>query len=458
MDLRPYQHDIINEVRAHMARGVKRILIRSATGSGKTVLATHMLKSAAEKNIPCFFNVHRRELIKQSASAFNKSDLRYGITSAGFQPEYNELVQLCSIGSLPNRLHKLRSPGLILWDESHRLASKSWTDLFNKFPKAYHILLTATPERLDGKGLADYADVIVNGPEIKWLIDNKYLADYDYYRPGNIDMTGVKKEMGDYSKAHSVALVDKPAITGCAVAEYKKIAMGKRCLGFAITIEHSNHVVDSYKAAGIPAAHIDGSTPIYLRDQILKDFASGELKYVSNVGLCGEGFDLPSLDGVQMLRPSASLAWYLQVCGRALRADGDKVAFILDHVGNFNRHGMPCQERSWSLDGRAGRKKNGDRAMPVKICDKCYGAQYRGPTHCKYCGHEFTLTQREIEEIEGELSKVDKEKIMLENKKERGMAKTYDDLVKLGYSRGYKNPEKWAGIIHKSREVKRGRK
>lgn len=455
LDLYPDQQKIIEDIREHMRRGTKRILLQSPTGSGKTIMASSMLKAAADKGLDCLFIVHRRELIKQSVKAFDKFQVRHGIVSAGFQPDYKQLVQLCSIGSLPRRLNKIRTPKLILWDEASHCASKSWSTVFKQFPDAYHILLTATPERLDGKGLSDFADVIVSGQSIEWLIQNKRLADYDYYNPGKIDMAGVKKEMGDYSKAHSVALVDKPAITGSVVDEYVKHASGKRCLGFAITIEHSNHIVDQFKARGIPAMHLDGSTPMNIRDRVLKDFESGELKYLCNVGLFGEGFDLPGLDAVSLIRPTASLSWYLQAVGRVLRYVPGKQAIIIDHVGNIDRHGLPCRERKWSLEGKAGRLKNGERLAPVKICKKCYGAQPAGSLVCKYCNEEFEVNPREIEEIPGELTKVDKEKMKLMAKQERGGARTYDDLVKLGYARGYKSPEKWAHIINQAREAKR---
>jgi DNA repair protein RadD len=456
MQLRPYQNTLLDETRGHMLRGIKKILIQSPTGSGKTILTASMLMTAASKGMDSFFVVHRRELVKQSCLTFDKVGLSHGIIAAGFAPDINRKVQICSIDSLRSRLSKLnKRPKLIVWDEAHHLASASWAKIFNEFNDAYHILLTATPERLDGKGLKNYADVLLNGPSVRWLIENGYLADYVAYAPNQISMAGIKKQMGDYSKSESAALIDKPSITGSAVKEYMKVGYGKRFIGFAITIEHSHHIVEEYKAAGIPAAHLDGESPSNYRDQVLKDLASGELKYVSNVGLFSEGFDLPSLDGLQMLRPTASLSMYLQMCGRPLRPDGDKVAIILDHVGNIERHGLPCDERKWSLDGKAGRSKNGERVTPVKICKKCYATQPSGNGLCAYCGAVFEIKEREIEQIDGELSKVDKEKMKLAAKKERQTAGTYEDLVKLGYARGYKSPEKWAMIIHKSREAKK---
>lgn len=456
MKLRPYQHDILNEARALMAKGTKRILIQSPTGSGKTVLTAEMLGTAATRGMDSFFIVHRRELVKQSVMTFDRAGLNAGIIAAGFSPDPSRPIQICSIDSLRSRLGKIkRLPRLIVWDEAHHLASASWERVFNQFPDAFHVMVTATPERLDGKGLKGYADVIINGPSVKWLIENKYLADYVAYAPGTVSMAGIKKQMGDFSMSQSAALVDRPTITGSAVAEYKKVAYGKRCIGFAVTIEHSHHIIEQYKAAGIAAAHVDGETPSAVRDQVLKDFASGELKYLSNVGLFGEGFDLPCLDALQMLRPTASLSLYLQMCGRPLRPDGDKVAIILDHVGNIDRHGLPDEERKWSLDGKKGREKNGEKAMPIKICKKCYGAQPSYNRACQYCQEVFEVTSREIEEVEGELSKVDKEKVKLKNRDDQNKARTYEALVELGKRRGYSDPAKWASFIHKSREAKR---
>ena len=456
---RPYQDEILAGVRQHLSSGVRRILIQAPTGAGKTVIAAKIFEGLKNKGNDGLFIVHRRELVKQSIVTFDKFGIPAGAIASGFVPEPRFLCQVCSIDTLRSRLQKLpRRPKLILWDEAHHLASKSWTKVFNYFPDAIHILLTATPERLDGKGLADYADVIVQGPSVRWLIENKFLADYIAYAPSSVDMSGVRKQMGDFSKAESVALVDRPAVIGSAVEEYKKLAYGKRCLGFAVTIEHSHHIVEEYKAAGIAAAHLDGETDMRERDRMLADFVKGDLKYISNVGLFSEGYDCPSLDALQMMRPTASLGMYLQMCGRPLRADGNKVAIILDHVGNIKRHGLPCEERQWGLGGREKRGSKSESDLSVKLCEKCYAAVPVQTRICPYCQAPFEVKEREIIKEDGTLEAIDKEKMRLEKRGETRMARSFEELVELGRSRGYKNPTAWAHFMSKARDEKRAKR
>ena len=153
MELRPYQTAIIDRTRALMKRGVRSIIIESPTGSGKTALTAMMVKTAASKGIRCWFLMHRIELLRQSMITFGSVGVDFGIAAAGFTTDTSKLVQLCSVGTISRRLSKLSAPGLIIYDECHHVAAKSWADIHTAYPLAFHIGLTATPERLDGKGL-----------------------------------------------------------------------------------------------------------------------------------------------------------------------------------------------------------------------------------------------------------------------------------------------------------------
>ena len=452
IQLRDYQNDILNEVRQHMMKGIKKILVEAPTGAGKTVIASEMLSLCKGKSMHAAFMMHRRELVKQSSETLKKFGLDHGVISSGFKENLGEYIQVNSIQTLARRKTKPKFQ-LIIWDEAHHCASATWDKLFNEYPDAFHILLTATPERLDGKGLKDYADVMVRGPKIQWLIDNGFLCDYDIYAPSQVSLKGTRIRFGDFAKDEMVEIIDNPTITGDAIKEYKKLALGKRAVIFCVTVEHSEHVVKQFNEAGIKAVHIDGKTPSAQRDYLLKEFAEGRIDVVSNVALFGEGFDLPQLEVLIQLRPTASMSLYRQMCGRVLRMyKGKERALILDHVGNASRHGLPCTEIEWSLEGRDKKKRDKDGTAPVRTCERCFLTQPSMIKACQSCGLVFKISEREITEVEGELAKLDKEKMKLQQKREKSSARTLEDLIALGKARKYKNPAAWAGHVFNSRK------
>lgn len=457
LKLRPYQEEIVNNTRELMLKGQKNILIRSATGSGKTALTVDMLGKAAKKGKRSFFCVHRRELINQSSQAFVKANVHHGIISSGFKETRDNLISIASIPSLGHRLHKYPSPDLIVWDECHHIAAGTWSKIYDAYPNAFHIGLTATPERLDGRGLSDHFQNMVEGPSVKYLIDNDYLADYKLYMPSNIDLTGVKRSMGDYNRSQLNDILDKPTIIGKAVNEYKKYAANKRAVVFCASVKHSEHTVAAFNVSGIPAKHLDGKTPTAERDYAIRQFANGTIKILSNVDLFSEGFDVPAMEAVILLRPTQSLALYLQQIGRVLRYIPGKTAIILDHVGNVLRHGLPDEDRVWSLNGR---EKNTKQQIgpSIRVCKNCFAAQLPGSTSCKYCNCEFEIQSREIDEQDGELTEVNPELLKWKKKRARqqqGMAQTKQDLVELAKNRGYKNPHGWAHMIFQARQRKK---
>ena len=438
-----------------MRQGVKSVLIQSPTGSGKTLLTAHMLGTSAERGMPSWFIVHRRELIKQSAIAFDGEGIEHGIISACFESNRTKLIQIASIQTLVRRFHKYRVPNLIVWDECHHIAANSWSKIFDQYPNAFHIGLTATPERLDGTGLSKWFRRMVKGPTVPWLIQNGYLSPYKIYAPSSPDLHNVRTRMGDYVGTELQSIVDKPKITGCAIDHYKKYADGKRAIVFCTSIVHSQHVVEQFLKAGVPAEHVDGETESGVRDEAIKRFRSGKTKILSNVELFGEGFDVPCIEAAILLRPTQSLGLYLQQVGRSLRpSEGKSHSIILDHAGNCSSHGLPDEEREWSLDGRAKKKKGTPNT--VRICPKCFAAQNRGPQFCNFCGHKFEIESREVAEVDGELEEVDVAEIKRMRKIEQGQARSLEQLIALGKARGYKSPFWWAQNVMRCRQQKVG--
>src|SRR5690348_5764665 len=177
LTLRPFQEDMIQAARVSL-RAHKSILLQAPTGAGKTVLSAYMTGSAVSKGKRVWFVVHRRELVNQSARTFNFVGIQHGIIAAGYDPNWRRPVQIAGIQTLARRLQRLQPPDIIIWDESHHVAAKSWETIFRFYPEAHHVGLTATPQRLDGKGLGKYFEDMIVGPSTAWLIENGYLSPY----------------------------------------------------------------------------------------------------------------------------------------------------------------------------------------------------------------------------------------------------------------------------------------
>nr|DAQ54380.1 MAG TPA: Type I site specific restriction modification protein [Caudoviricetes sp.] len=450
--LRPYQSDLISQARDLIRAGEKSILIQAPTGSGKTALTAHMLGSAAERDHQSWFVVHRRELVRQSARTFYSVGIPHGIVASGFQGAVLQPVQICSVQTLAQRHTRMRRPKLIVWDECHHVAAASWAKIHEAYPDAIHIGLSATPERLDGTGLISWFKNIITGPSVSSLIDDGFLAPYRLFAPSRPDLGGVHTRMGDFVRSEAAAVMDKPSITGDAVAHYRKLAAGKRAVVFCTSIEHSQHVVAQFRAAGFSAEHVDGETNPHDRDAALRRFESGETLILSNVELFGEGVDIPGIEVAILLRPTQSLSLYLQQVGRALRpAPGKTEAIILDHAGNALRHGLPDDDRAWSLDGSKKKRKARDAAdVPVKQCPKCFSVVRSQVMRC-VCGHQWIPQGREVNEVAGELQEVDPSLLRRQKYREQASAKSLDDLIRLGAARGYRNPRAWALHVFQAR-------
>lgn len=467
LTLRSYQVDLIDRVRVAL-RSHRSVVAQLATGGGKTALATKMLRTVSEKKAPSMFVVHRQELIDQTMRTFAEFDLPFGVISAGFTPAPNALIQIASIDTLRARLMKdaaflTRRPRFVIWDECHHIAAAGWSFVKQQFENSQHVGLTATPERLDGKGLRGHFDHMECGPPMEWLIDNGYLSKYRAFMPSIPDLSRVHTERGDFVAIENEAAMDKPSITGDAVSHYLQHARGRRALAFCVSVKHSRHVVEQFNQSGIIAWHLDGTTNRGERRKAIAAFRRGEIKVLSNVDLFGEGFDVPAAECSIMLRPTKSTSLFLQQCGRVLRPlEGKAPAILLDHAGNLARHGFPDDHRDWTLDGRD-KAKEEKAPVDLKTCPKCAFAHRVGPPHCPACGFAYQKKPRQVELRDGALGEVDVEAMRAARKREvsdavynavraapvdatadEKFALSLDALIAIGKARGYKAPDRWA--------------
>jgi superfamily II DNA or RNA helicase len=433
---------MLAQARAHLRAGTSSIVMQAPTGAGKTVMVAHMVATAAQRGHTCWFLAHRRELIQQGSGTFQECGVPHGIIAAGLDANDSCGVQVASVQTVSRRLHRLAKPTMIVWDECHHVAARSWARIREENPQAIHIGLTATPERLDGHGLDRWFEAIVVGPSVETLTADGWLSPFRIFAPALPDLSGVRTRYGDYARDDLAKAIDRPRIVGNAVEHYRRVMDGRRAVVFACTVLHSTHLAAAFREAGIVAEHVDGSTKTDERDAAVERFRSGETRILCNVELFGEGFDLPAMEGAILCRPTQSLSMYLQQCGRALRPyPGKDEAIILDHAGNCYRHGFPSDERTWSLQGREKRtRRQLEQEVKVRICPSCFGAMPQDVVVCAYCGHKFEPRQDLPSHQEGELEEVQPRAKL----REAGRARDFDSLVALGESRGYRYPELWA--------------
>jgi len=455
MKLYDDQCELLDAARASL-RTHRRIILTGSTGFGKTVIALEITANAVARGKRVLFLCHRRELVRQTSRAFWKSGVAHGMVMAG-RTLSDVPANVGVINTVVNRIEKMRAPDIIIIDECHRSVSPSYLRVVEAWPDAIIIGLTATPERTDGKGLGQVYTDIVQARPMRWLIDSGRLCDYEIIAPAStLSLADVDIRAGDYATEQLAAAVDKPTITGDAVQAYIDHANGERCMVFCVTIEHSQHVAESYRARGIPCEHVDGNHTDAERDAIFGRLRSGETLVVTSVQLAIEGLDVPAISVVQFLRPTASMIVYMQAIGRGLRVEpGKRRLLVLDQVGNWTRHGLPDDVREWSLEGRKSKRRKAGDTEPdvnVKQCRKCYSVFRTGPSACPKCGEPVPGGGRAAPEtVDGTLVRIDPATVRREQRREQGGARTIEELVLVGVRRGMKLPAEWAATVFAAR-------
>lgn len=397
--LRPYQVTAVSEVRESLAES-NRVVLQMPTGAGKTRAATELTDGTGV----VWFVCHRREIVRQASAALTAVGVPHAVAAPGYPRDPLARVQVCSVGSMRRRMLRYPKPRKIILDECHHVAAHTWSALLAAFPDAEHIGLTATPTRTDGQGLGNWFDSLVTGPSIAALMEQGYLCQYRLFAPTTPNLSRVRLRRKDYDQAEADRVMRDPRIVGDAVATYLQHAHGKRAVAFANSVAASLELVERFIAAGVPARHVDGRTSAAERDQAVSDLAAGRILVLSNYGVFTEGFDVPAIDAVILLRPTKSLSLYLQMVGRCLRpSPGKEHALILDHAGLVHEHGFPDAAIEWTLAGREARE-GGERKKSVMTCPKC-GRAHRPMPKCPECGHAYPKAVVR-QAVEGELAEL----------------------------------------------------
>jgi superfamily II DNA or RNA helicase len=357
--LRDYQQRAIAAIYQEWRHKKYAVLLAMPTGSGKTRTFSEIAQHFASRNEQVLLLCHREELLRQSQQTLEAiAGVPVGLIQGDRPLNLDRLIQCASVQTLVRRLEsgqiKLPDVSLAIVDEAHLSLAASYLTIISHLPRALVLGVTATPCRLDGRGFDELYDTLVLGPEVAKLIERGYLADYDILTPESFiptDDQSIRITGGDFNLGDLAERIDRRYVAGKAVEAYMQHARGKRCVVFAINIEHSKAIAERYQAEGITAEHIDGDTVTKERQAILARFRSGETRVLSNVNLFTEGFDLPEIEVVQLCRPTQSVALHLQMVGRGLRPKRGQKALILDHAGNCLRLGGPRARRGWTLQG-----------------------------------------------------------------------------------------------------------
>ena len=288
---------------------------------------------------------------------------------------------------------------LIIVDEAHHAVAKTYRTLWEMWPEAKFLGLTATPCRLSGEGFGDLFDVLLQSEDIQWFIDKGWLSDFEYVsaRPDSLMMHqigGLQKRGadGDYQTKEMATVMDVPESIAHLYDSYEAFAQGKKGIVYAINQEHARHIAAYYQRKGVNCAVIDSTTPTKERDAIVEAYKTslwgqapkqsatwglapevsrkGQVDVIVNVDIFSEGFDCPEVEFIQLARPTLSLNKYLQQVGRGMRvSEGKECVLILDNVGLYQMFGLPTDARDWRLmfEGRLAGKGQTGEEMPVFV-------------------------------------------------------------------------------------------
>lgn len=410
MTLRPYQSQAVDSIRLLFRQGKRRVLLHLATGGGKTVVFSYILKSLVERGKRGLMVVRGRHLVDQASDRLTREQVPHGILMNGRPTKLGMPLYVCSIDTL--RARDMAPPAdLIVIDEAHMATSPSYRDLIARYPDAFILGVTATPY-MHGS-IEHIASEIVSPITIGELVDQGFLVAPRYIVPVTHDLSGVKvASTGDYDVDQLSTFMEQPRVIGDIVTNWLRFGESRPTICFASNVLNSQHLVEKFNEAGIAAEHVEAGTPETERHQVLERLRTGKTKIVSNVGILCTGVDMPHVSCIVMARPTKSLNLYIQQAGRGTRPYTDKKDFLLlDHANNVKEHGFIDMPHEVFLSGYP-KSKKGKPPPPIKTCPVCYAALPAATRVC-YCGHEFQVEKRDNRE-DGELREITRDNLDVE--------------------------------------------
>jgi DNA repair protein RadD len=410
--LRPYQSDLYVRVREAF-RTHRRVLACAPTGSGKTRLFAEMTRASSSRGWNVWIVVPRNELLEQASDELARLGVRHGrIAASGGSVEGRESaaydVHVVSKDTLIRRFDKIkRPPQFLIVDEAH-LALDRYIEIAERYPEAKLLGVTATPERLDGRGLSELYEVLVLGPTPAELVEQGHLSGVRYYCPP-ISLKGVHRRGTEYDEEELAALLEKRQIYGKAIEHYTRHAREKPALVYCRSVKAAEETAHRFSAAGYRFENIDGRMSYKRRRALIDGLRDGALDGLTSCDLITYGLDVPRVECVIMLRPTLSRTLFSQMCGRGLRVwPGKTYLVVLDHVGNLQEHGHPLAPYQWNFDGRERRARNVDPAVRARLCPEIDFLYCDRPscTGCPHAPADGKDPRRALEEVDGELVEV----------------------------------------------------
>jgi DNA repair protein RadD len=361
MALRQYQQRLIDDVREAYATGYRSVLMQLGTGGGKTFTAATLIRLSVEKGNRVIFAAHLESLITDTSARLTEAGVAHGIVQADRPTNPTASVQVASLQTLHRRPECRPPADLIIIDECRRAAAPTVRAILDAYPRARLLGLDATPERADGTALRDLFESMVYGPSILELTKQGHLVPAHVLSP---------------PQPTEGTLAMDPA------EAYATYATNRQAIIFCRDVEHARDVASRMPVA---TAVVTGDTPRAQRETVRERIASGELRAIANVDVYRDGADLPALDCVIVARTMGHASAWLQACGRGLRSHPGKTnCLVIDLVGAAILHGLPADERIWSLDGES--RRAGPALVQLARCNQCFAVFHVGPPTCPRCG------------------------------------------------------------------------
>ena len=447
MELREYQTDAIEKMRASLRSGNHNVILQAACGSGKTIIAAEIVKCALEKGNNVIFLQNRRDLVHQTVQKFEDYGLGdyIGVVMAGEEPSLGKPLQVVSIQTYGRRIKlggdwELKAK-LVIFDECHSAVAKTYKEIIDQYKDSTILGLTATPCRADGRGLGAIYDDIVPCVGISELIGMGYLVPMIHYGPAAPDLEKIKITAGDYNKKELGNVMDQPKLVGDIYDNWMEICEGRQTIIFAVNVKHSKHIRDLFNRRGVVCEHIDAHTNDEDRVGVYNRFESGDTRILTNVGICTEGSDFPFVKCIVIARPTKSYGRYIQMAGRGLRPDkGKSDCILLDHSGCIEQHGLVDDGMVWSLNDKEKAwkkpkmKEKKEHPLTCEMCSHVFCGK-----RCPRCGFEVKDYGKKIEAIEAKLEQIGekgKKKATTEDKRIFYGMLTYYRRMK-GYQEGW---------------------
>ena len=465
MTLDPYQLKAVSKLHEAVSDHVNTILT-IPTGGGKSVIAAEFINQIPDRKI--IFAVHRIEICNQFSGHLKRLGIPHGMLTAetGISEYTFNRVVVASFDTLSARIRAEKivpEPCIFICDESHHLLAHTYRKTAEAYTAAGAVLigLTATPQRLDGRGFSPLMQRLITpdeiGADFKSLVSLKRLVYPKMYSTDAPDFSSAGVVCGDFGRNASFEIVNRSKITGHAIEHYQKYAPGTRAVVFCINKIHAENTLHEFLLNGIKAGILySGMTE---RDQTVDDFRSGKIMVLISIDIISEGFDLPEIETCIMLRPTMSIVLYLQQIGRALRYyEGKKHACLIDAVGNVWRHGPPWIAREWTLTGNRNNTRESEKNILIARCAVCFGVYDPKREVCPFCGAGKEKKQRMIKTVDGtlkllyndEIDEMEREAAIIESermaeivrkKDVRGQvraARTRDELERIARENKYK--------------------